>query len=198
MDTAWLTLPVTGGLIGWATNRVAIWALFRPIRPWRVPGLGWTVQGLLPRRQADLARALAEAVERDLLTAADVRDHLRQLPLDRAAADAVARMVREAVLARLPAALPRSWALRLADRIAQEAQLEVARRFPELAEGLLAAAGDGLRLGPIVERKLLELDPAGVEALVVRLAGRELRFVEWSGAVLGFLVGLVQALLVRG
>ena len=198
MDTAWLTLPVTGGLIGWATNRVAIWALFRPIRPWRVPGLGWTVQGLLPRRQADLARALAEAVERDLLTAADVRDHLRQLPLDRAAADAVARMVREAVLARLPAALPRSWALRLADRIGEEARLEVIRRFPELAEGLLAAAGDGLRLGPIVERKLLELDPAGVEALVVRLAGRELRFVEWSGAVLGFLVGLVQALLVRG
>jgi len=48
----------------------------------------------------------------------------------------------------------------------------------------------------VVERKLLELDPAGVEALVVRLAGRELRFVEWSGALLGFLVGLLQALLV--
>ncbi|GAB6875936.1 DUF445 domain-containing protein [Thermaerobacter litoralis] len=196
MDSAWLTLPVTGGLIGWATNRVAIWALFRPIRPWRVPGLGWTLQGLLPRRQADLARALAETVERDLLSAADVREHLRRLPLERAAADAVARMVREAVLARLPALVPRAWSLQLADRIAQEARLEVTRRFPELAEGLLAAAEEGLRLGPVVERKMLDLDPAGVEALVLRLAGRELRFVEWSGAVLGFLVGLVQALLV--
>ena len=196
MDTAWLTLPVTGGLIGWLTNRLAIWALFRPVRPWRVPGLGWTVQGLLPRRQADLARALAEAVEREILTAADVRDHLRRLPWDRAAADAVAQMAREAVLARLPALVPRSWSIQLADRVAQAARLEVSRRFPELAEGLLAAAGEGLRLGTVVERKLLELDPAGVEALVVRLAGRELRFVEWSGAVLGFLVGLLQALLV--
>lgn len=196
MDTAWLTLPVTGGLIGWVTNRLALWALFRPVHPVRVPVVGWTVQGLLPRRQADLARALAEAVERDLLTAADVRDHLRRLPLDRAAADAVAQMAREAVLARMPAWLPRSWSTPLADRVAQAAGLEVRRRFPELAEGLLAAAGEGLRLGPVVERKLLELDPAGVEALVVRLAGRELRFVEWSGAVLGFLVGLLQALLV--
>ncbi|PZN08269.1 MAG: hypothetical protein DIU76_03015 [Bacillota bacterium] len=196
MDTAWLTLPVTGGLIGWVTNRLALWALFRPVHPWRVPVVGWTVQGLLPRRQADLARALAEAVERDLLTAADVRDHLRRLPLDRAAADAVAQMAREAVLARMPAWLPRSWSTQLADRVAQAAGLEVRRRFPELAEGLLAAAGEGLRLGPVVERKLLELDPAGVEALVVRLAGRELRFVEWSGALLGFLVGLLQALLV--
>ena len=113
-----------------------------------------------------------------------------------AAADAVAQMAREAVLARMPAWLPRSWSTQLADRVAQAAGLEVRRRFPELAEGLLAAAGEGLRLGSVVERKLLELDPAGVEALVVRLAGRELRFVEWSGAVLGFLVGLLQALLV--
>ena len=196
MDAAWWTLPLTGGLIGWATNRVAIWALFRPIRPWRVPGLGWTVQGLLPRRQADLARALAETVDRDLLSAADVREHLRRLPVEGRVADAVERLVREAVLGRLPALVPRAWALQVAERLGREARHEVLRRFPELAEGVLQAAEENLRLGPVVERKLLDLDPAGVEALVWRLAGRELRFVEWSGAVLGFLVGLFEALLV--
>lgn len=189
-------LPAMGGLIGWATNRVAIWALFRPLRPLRVPWLGWTIQGVVPRRQADLARALGETVDRELLSMEDVREHLRGLPVQGRVADAVAGIVREAVLARLPALVPRSWALQLADRLGREARQEVVLRFPELADGILRAAEGELRLGAIVERKLLALDPAGVEALVLRLAGRELRFVEWSGAVLGFLVGLFEALLV--
>lgn len=196
METAWLTLPAMGGLIGWVTNRVAIRALFRPLRPWRVPGLGWTIQGVVPRRQADLARALGEVLDRELLSLEDLRDHLRDLPVEGRVAEAVDRIVREAVLARLPALVPRGWAVHLAERLGREARREVILRFPELAESILKAAEGELRLGTIVERKVLALDPAGVEALVARLAGRELRFVEWSGAVLGFLVGLFEALLV--
>jgi len=51
-------LPALGAVHGWATNTLAVWLLFRPLTPWRLPLLGWSVQGLLPRRQPDLARSV--------------------------------------------------------------------------------------------------------------------------------------------
>ena len=48
----WLT-PFVGAFIGWLTNYVAIKMLFRPREPWYI--LGFPMQGVMPRRQRDLA-----------------------------------------------------------------------------------------------------------------------------------------------
>ena len=65
----WLT-PVVGAFIGWLTNYVAIKMLFRPRQPWRF--LGLSLQGVMPKRQHDIAVKIGEVVEEDLLNSEDI------------------------------------------------------------------------------------------------------------------------------
>ena len=60
----YVIMGAMGALIGWGTNIVAIWLLFRPQRPIRLGS--WQLQGLLPRRQADIAMNIGQAIEREL------------------------------------------------------------------------------------------------------------------------------------
>lgn len=48
-------------------------------------------------------------------------------------------------------------------------------------------------LGDLVAEKINKLDLHQVENLIVEVAGRELRYIELLGGVLGFFIGLVQA-----
>ena len=49
----------------------------------------------------------------------------------------------------------------------------------------------------MIEEKLNSLDMIEVEALIMPLVGRELRHIEVLGGVLGFIIGLVQGILIR-
>ena len=66
MSLEWILLPSVGAMIGWFTNFIAIRMLFRPKKPVRLFGR-FAFQGVLPRRQSELARIVGETVERDLL-----------------------------------------------------------------------------------------------------------------------------------
>ncbi len=66
-----------GALIGYGTNRLAVWMLFHPRRPrtlagWKVP----LTPGLVVRNQDRLADAVGKAVARDLLDTETVVRHL--------------------------------------------------------------------------------------------------------------------------
>src|SRR5262245_15012257 len=65
----WLT-PFVGAFIGWLTNYVAIKMLFRPREPWRF--LGLSLQGVMPKRQRDLALKIGQVVEEELLKSEDI------------------------------------------------------------------------------------------------------------------------------
>ena len=67
----WLILPLAGALIGWLANVLAVRLIFRPHRPRNV--LGLRLQGLVPRRRAELAARIAETVEREFISAEDIR-----------------------------------------------------------------------------------------------------------------------------
>ena len=67
----WIVLPLLGAMIGWWTNRLALWMLFRPYRAISI--LGWRWQGVIPRRREQLADALARALQEHLLTPEDQR-----------------------------------------------------------------------------------------------------------------------------
>ena len=53
-------LPLIAAFTGWVTNLVAIRMLFHPRHEWRI--LGLRIQGILPKRQPDLARKVGQVV----------------------------------------------------------------------------------------------------------------------------------------
>ena len=76
----WIAIPLLGGVIGWVTNWIAVKMIFRPIRPVRI--LGIRIQGLVGRRQADLARSIGRVVGGHLVEHQDVLRSLNKLDFE--------------------------------------------------------------------------------------------------------------------
>lgn len=188
----WVILPSVGGLIGWATNIVAVRMLFRPKRPLRVKQ--WHVyQGVLPRRQKELARVIGETVKRDLLPMEEVLENLHIDRYQDEAVEAVARHVQRRVENNLPEVLPASLRQMLGSYMHRAAMREVAAIVENLTQQLKERVQEDIDLGALVEEKVNQFDTDELEKLVLRIAGKELRVVEGLGAVLGMIIGVLQA-----
>ena len=197
-DTAvisWILLPLAGAFIGWMTNLLAVRMIFRPREPRRIPLLGLTIQGLLPKRQADLARSIAQVVERDLLPMDEL---LALVGVDRYQ-EAILDQVLAQVDQRVAASWPRSRNEALREAVAGYLRAAVARETAMMLDQLGARLSEDLRervkLAPLVERQVAQLPTDQLEQLVWRVVGQEFRWIEYLGAILGGLLGLGQAAL---
>ncbi len=66
---SWVFPVVTGAVIGYVTNAVAIKMLFRPLKEVRMFGVRLPfTPGVLPRRRHELSRSIGDMVARDLLS----------------------------------------------------------------------------------------------------------------------------------
>ncbi|MBV1757535.1 MAG: DUF445 family protein [Dethiosulfatibacter sp.] len=72
-----LILAVIGSAIGYITNVLAIKMLFRPYNEIRIPILGFKIQGVIPKRQADIAVSIGETVETELIDLDDIIGQLK-------------------------------------------------------------------------------------------------------------------------
>lgn len=193
MLSVWLTAPVLGALIGWFTNWVALKMLFHPRRPLQMGPL--KIQGLIPRRQSQMAEQIADVVSRDLLTP----DDLGQLIRDHGGEERLMEWVKDLAASRADALL---------------AQFPMITMFisPEQIQGLKEKMVEGVDprslvdsvasevardadLKGLLERKIGAFDLDKLEEMVQSVASKEFRFIEILGAVLGALIGVLQAIL---
>lgn len=184
----WVLLPSVGALIGYATNWVAIRMLFHPRRR------RFGVQGLLPRRQADLARTIGTVVADDLLDPEALLEPLQRIDLEPHVAP-----ILDAVIARKIAdlqAIPLIGSMLTPERLGglRDAVLrEISRHRDEIMAGLVRTATTELDVAGLVRDKVAGLDLDELERVVHRVARTEFRAIECWGAVLGLLIGLAQA-----
>lgn len=194
MSLEWILLPAVGALIGWFTNFVAIRMLFRPKKPVRLFGR-LVLQGVLPRRQAELARVVGETVERDLLPVDELVESLDLSGYQDDVIEAVVRHVGRRIDQNLPDLLPlnvkrmiSAYARRVVGREAAAVLSEATLRIKERVRR-------DVKLGELVRQKMNQFDTDQLEKIVAKVAATELRAIEVLGAVLGFMIGLFQAAL---
>lgn len=187
----WL-VPVVGGVIGWVTNLIAIRMLFHPKRPIRIPLLGVTLQGVLPSRHAELAASIGKVAAEELLPVDELVERVDLQGMRTELVQAVAAHVEQRLRAGLGRFMPGQWR----DTVVAYVRDAVARETEVLLDPLLdrlrRRVAEQIDVAALVTDKLLALDLDGLEDLAVRVAGRELRAIVLFGAVLGFLIGLVQ------
>lgn len=187
----WLLIPAIGGLIGWSTNLLAVKMIFRPVRPWSL--LGLRVQGLVPRRQQELARAIGRVVGEHLVEHRDVVKALSTLDF--------AAILAKVLDRGLGPKIQELRALPLIGGFLTEAR--VAELRDAIVKGVLAhkdtlldeierAVAAGLDVRSLVEDKVAGFSTARLEALILEVARRELRAIEVLGGVLGVAIGLLQ------
>lgn len=190
--TAWISLPLVGAAIGYATNRLAVAMLFRPLRPRRILGLG--IQGLVPRRQGELAESIGRVVGDHLIDHKDLVAALDQVDLDTLLGTVIERGLQPKLeeLRRLPLVGGFLTEERVADLRAQVVR-GISDQREVLFEELERAVEEGLDVRALVTEKVREFPIARLEELILEVARRELRAIELLGGLLGLLVGLAQA-----
>ncbi|MFW6352829.1 MAG: DUF445 domain-containing protein [Verrucomicrobiota bacterium] len=198
MDPFWIvlsTLPFVSAFIGWGTNRLAIHMLFHPREPRRV--LGFTVQGLVPRRHTELAIRSGEIVSRELLQSHVLRDEIAKIDLVPLLDQSVTTLVWERLGPQLKA-IPFLGGMvndTLLAKLHTLAAEELRREVPNLKAKVAEYAENEIDIERIVRERVDTFELEKLEEVVRNLADREFRQIEILGAVLGFAIGLVQALL---
>ena len=190
------TLPLIGALIGWLTNYIAIKMLFHPkneVRFFFIP-----VQGVFPKRQKLLARKLGQVVSEELVSAQDVTDHLKEKATSEAVLNHIALRLEEGISSRLPGAFPILAMLKssdMAEKIKNMLLDQMGSLNEELIDKISGELEEELDVQRIVEEKVAAFSSDKLEELLISIMRREFKFVEMVGAVLGFLIGVAQILL---
>ncbi|MDZ7759388.1 MAG: DUF445 family protein [Desulfovermiculus sp.] len=192
----YLVSPLICAFIGWMTNYLAIRMLFHPRQPVNI--LGWTWQGLFPKRQSELAERLGQLVESELLSHQDIRrvidDPGFQFRLRTMVEGAVQRFV-QGKLTSLHPLLNTLLRGTVADRVSDMIVDEVERFLPDLIEQAASELESQIHIEDIVREKIEGFSPQRLEELLFSMLKKEFWFIEIVGGVLGLGVGSVQAVL---
>jgi uncharacterized membrane protein YheB (UPF0754 family) len=185
-------LPLISALIGWLTNRLAIQMLFRPRKAWKF--LGLRVQGLIPKRQKEMAERIGEIVEKELLSDNFLQEKLTQFDLAEPIARIATQVVHNGVaprLRRLPllGGFINDGHLAMLQAIAVE---EMTRSAPALLNEIATQTQQKLDIAQTVRTRVEAFDLEALEQLIRSLAQKEFRAIEWLGGILGLIVGLAQ------
>ena len=186
-------IPLISALIGYLTNVIAIKLLFWPVKPVNIAG--FKIQGLLPKRQTEIAASLGILIEEQLLSLEDLFIQA-DTPLIR---QQLTEKLVSTVLARMSAMLPRFTPNRLVQAILDLTEKMIRQETPAVINEVLADGKaylqENIKIKSIIEEKIIDLDFLELEDIVKGVSTSEIRFIEVLGGILGLMIGLVQVLI---
>ncbi|MGB0412886.1 MAG: DUF445 domain-containing protein [Coraliomargarita sp.] len=187
--------PFITAAIGWLTNWVAIQMLFHPREPMRI--FFWKWQGLIPRRQQQLAEESAEIIEREILQQHMILNEIKKIELAPYLETAAHSLVWERIGPQLRA-IPLLGSF-VNDSVLAKfeviATAEMKNEAGPLMEKVATEFESSVDLKQMIEDNIAAFDLERLESIVNQVAKREFRTIERLGAVLGFVIGLIQVAL---
>lgn len=187
--------PLACALLGAAFGALAGALLFWPRRPLGVGPM--RVQGLLPARQAEMARRLGELVDQELVTAQDLAQAMDSEEFRAAVKDAVDKGVDlllegDSKWAAMLGAILRG---KMRESLKQSLMAKLENLTTLHAETAAGKVVDRLRLGSRLEAHLAAMPAQELESHLKPLLKPLLLRLTLAAAALGFIIGWVQVLL---
>ena len=186
-------IPIISAFIGWFTNWIAIKMLFHPREPKKI--LGITFQGIFPKNQREFAAKLGKLVGEELLSFKDISEKIT----DPNNVDKVMPLVEEHIDHFLRVKLAEKMpvvSMFIGDKTIGELKAvfmeELQTLFPTLMQNYMTNLQQDLDLEQIVTDKVAAFSSDKLEEILNSIMSKEFRFVEIIGAVLGFIIGLLQ------
>ncbi len=191
----YLLLPIVGAAIGWVTNYAAIKLLFKPHEPREI--LGFRFQGLIPKRRKEIARSIALAIEREILSKEDIASMLGNIEWKREVEHIVDDVIDHRFGSRRFKAIPLIGLVseNLTYHIKHLLTKEVLRQVDTKKEELVTRFRDKVDLKEVMISKIDNLDFLSFEKLLSDIIARELKHLEYLGALMGFMIGVVQSVI---
>ena len=185
--------PVLAALIGWLTNFVAVKMLFHPQRPIEV--LGFSIQGVFPKRQSQLADKLGDLVANELFRVDQISQKIESFALSEENMNAVGNRIEKTIRGKLINTFP-MLSMFLTDEMIQKVTLLFrAEREDFVADSVKQLTENfekNLDVREIVRLKVSNFSHEKIEEILVALMKKEFKFIEVIGAAIGFLIGCFQ------
>ncbi|MBK8086786.1 MAG: DUF445 family protein [Chitinophagaceae bacterium] len=190
----WLLLiPVISAFIGWFTNWVAVKMLFHPKNPVKI--LGYTVQGIFPKRQEQFAQKLGKLVSEELLSFSDIEQKITNPENLKKVLPQLETHIDHFLRVKLADSMP-VISMFIGDKTIDKLKTvfleELETLFPRLMTDYAATLKSQLDLEQIVTEKVKAFSSDKLEDILYQVMAKEFHFVEIIGGVLGFLIGLLQ------
>lgn len=190
-----LLMTVTGGLIGYVTNVLAVKMLFRPLKPVRIPIIGWNIQGLIPKRQGDIAISIGKTVEEELISVEEIMDKMIE-DMDKSALKEMAKAkILDLAEANMPPMVPSIFKGAIMKYVAEAIDQNADQVMNEISEKILHQATEKIQIAEMVSEKIAAFDLLQLEEIIFSISKQELKHIEILGGVLGVIIGLVQGLI---
>ncbi|GAV22652.1 DUF445 domain-containing protein [Carboxydothermus pertinax] len=184
--------PLIGGFIGWLTNYLAIVMLFRPYQPVKIGLL--TFQGVIPKRHREIAKALGELVEKQLLSQKDVISLLTSEENKQLFAEKILLAIKEKLSTLFPV-LPDYLRQIVIKTLLNYLKNELPSVVNKITLSLETDLQNKVKIGKLVEEKVLQFDLKTLEKILTSLMKTELSYIEIFGGVIGVVIGVMQVML---
>ncbi len=192
MKLVLLIPPILGALIGYITNVVAVELLFHPKKPVNV--LGFKIQGLVPARSRELTERFLDTLS-DVLTKEDFEFVINRA-VNRAVNESEVAAGLNYILSKPPLSNFRDFAEKMGfEKVFSPLSAAISRFLQDaIRDAVVRSIANNIDLKEFVIKKAEEISEEEIERLFKKFAKKELRFIEISGAILGFVIGVVQSI----
>ena len=194
---AWLyTIPFISALIHWVTIWMALKMLFHPKVPKKF--LGMRFHGVFPKKQEQIAENLGKIVGQELLSFKDIEEKITGSNNLEKIYPEIEKNIDEFLKVRLKESMPVIGMFigdKTVNQLKEVFMAELKNMLPGLLKNYVNNLKNELDLEKIVVEKIKGFSSDKLEDMLNQILTKEFRFVEVIGAVLGFLIGVVQILI---
>ena len=192
------TLPVIAAIIGWLTNFIAVKMLFHPREKVRI--IFFDVQGIFPKRQGKLAEKLGKIVADELFSIQDIKSSLEDPEALKQVHEVIDERLDDFLQNRLKDKMP-MLAMFLNDKTRGTIKSTLSQELEALIPEIIAKYVDKLEqdvdIEKIVYEKVVNFSSDKLEQILYSIMSKEFRFIELLGGILGFIIGIIQLLIVQ-
>jgi uncharacterized membrane protein YheB (UPF0754 family) len=193
----WLfIIPVISAFIGWVTNWIAIKMLFHPREPKKI--LGITFHGIFPKRQQQFAEKLGKLISAEFLSFTDIEQKISDPENLKKIMPMIENHVDDFLRIKLRDEMP-VLSMFIGDKtiasLKKVFMQEIEILFPQVMKQFASNLKNELDLEEIVIKKVAGFSSDKLEEVLYQIMSKEFRFVEIIGAVIGFIIGLLQVML---
>ena len=170
--------------------------LFHPRHPKKF--LGITLHGIFPKRQKVFAEKLGKLVSDELLSYDDIQEKIANPKNLKKIMPMIEGHIENFLRVKLSDEMP-FLSLFVGDKTINSLKIifmqELEALFPQIMRSYASQLQTELDLEKIVSEKVAAFSATKLESILFQIMGKEFRFVELIGGVIGFIIGFIQVLI---
>ena len=192
-----LLIPVLSAFAGWLANWMAVKLLFRPRQPRKI--LGITLQGVFPKHQRKVAEKLGRMAASQLFSFGTLEEKITDPGNLQKIMPHIEEHIDQFLRVKLAEQMPMI-SMFIGERTLNDMKriftAELETLFPIIMQQYLGTLRSELDLEKIIVEKLAGFPSDKLDDLLSQTLSRQLRYMGMIGAAVGFLIGLLQILVI--